>query len=304
MRKRLAILAIIALLASCGRPPYEFRPIPGFSDATNSALEQFFWNTRDEKGRRVAVFDGDGTIIGQAPHYLADECLYRAALDEPGRKPDIIRRMKPLSNVSMEYVQMRVLFFEGDTVQGLRDRGEECFKRYYADRIYAPMKSLIDLLKQNGFEIWIVSASPEAMYQQFLSKAFGIPITNVIGVKSIVRGGRITAEIVRPVPQDRGKKEAIETFVQEVPLFAAGNSRGDREMIEFSRGIRMIINPDEHVEKGETESVASYARRNRWLIECVTDEPSPSFPAVSSKNFGIRKNKTHIRKEGAACSGT
>jgi phosphoserine phosphatase len=304
MRKYFAILALVLIAASCGKRPYLFQPVPGFSDATNIALEQFLLKTRDEKGRRVAVFDGDGTTIGQAPHYLADECLYRAALEEPGRRPDLVRRMMSLSNVSMEYVQMRVLFFEGDTVQSLRDRGEECFQRYYGDKIFAPMKSLIELLKQNGFEIWIVSASPEAMYQQFMGKAFGIPMTNVIGVKSIVRGGRITSEIVRPVPQDRGKKEAVETFVQEVPLFAAGNSRGDREMIEFSRGIRMIINPDEHVERGETESVASYARRNRWLIECITDEPSPSFPAVASKNFGIKRNKTHIKGEGTACSGT
>lgn len=303
MRALASILALLTLLASCGGQRYVFRPVPGFSSATNSALEQFFRGTAAVKGRKVAVFDGDGTTIGQAPHYLADECLYRAALDEPGRKPDLIRRMKPLSNVSLEYVQMRVLFFEGDTVQGVRDRGEQCFNERYRDKIFPPMKELISLLKNNGFEIWIVSASPEAMYQQFLAKAFGIPVTNVIGVKSVVRGGRITAEIVRPVPQDRGKKEAIETFVQETPLFAAGNSRGDREMIESSRGIRMIINPDEHVEKGETESVASYARRNRWLIECITDEPAPGFPAVSSRYFGIRKNKTHVRREGADCSG-
>jgi len=303
MRKHLAILALVVLAASCGKQPCAFRPVSGFSNETNAALERFLLATRDEKGRKVAVFDGDGTTIGQAPHYLADECLYRAALEDPGRKPDLVRRMAPLSNVSMEYVQMRVLFFEGDTVQSLRDRGEACFNRYYRDKIFAPMKGLVDLLKRNGFEVWIVSASPEAMYQQFMAKAFGIPVTNVIGVKSIVRGGRITSEIVRPVPQDRGKKEAVETFVQEVPLFAAGNSRGDREMIEFSRGIRMIINPDEHVERGEKESIAAYARRNRWLIECITDEPSPSFPAVSSKNFGIKKNKTHIKGEGTACSG-
>lgn len=297
------VLLVLTLLVACGGRGYVFEKIPEFSDATNAALDRFFQKVRDEKGRRVAVFDGDGTTIGQAPHYLADECLYRAALEEPGRKPGLVRRMRPLSNVSMEYVQMRVLFFEGDTVQGLRDRGEECFNRYYGNKIFAPMKKLIGLLKKNGFEIWIVSASPEAMYQQFMSKAFGIPITNIIGVKSVVRGGRITSEIVRPVPQDRGKMEAVETFVQEVPLFAAGNSRGDREMIESSRGIRMIINPDEHVEKGEIESIASYARRNRWLIECITDEPAPSFPAVSSKKFGIRTNKTHVRSEGTACPG-
>ncbi|HNW29622.1 MAG TPA: haloacid dehalogenase-like hydrolase [Spirochaetota bacterium] len=285
-------LCLVLLNVSCG-PSAVFEPVAGFSDRTNREIERFLKKTATEKGRKIAVFDGDGTVIGQAPHYLADECLYRAALDNPGKKPDIVRRMRPLSNVSVEYVQLRVLFFEGDTVRSVEDLGDECFNRYYKDIIFAPMRDLIALLRKNGFEVWIVSASPEAMYRPFLSRAFGIPETNVIGVKSVVRGGRITGTIVPPVPQDGGKMEAVETFIQESPLFAAGNSRGDREMIESSRGIRMIINPDEHVEKGETESIAAYARRSGWLVERIPDVPPAGFPAVSSKKFGIRINKTN-----------
>jgi len=289
-----AVIALcLALLhGSCG-PAALFEPVAGFSDRTNREIERFLEKSAQEKGRKVAVFDGDGTVIGQAPHYLADECLYRAALDHPLKKPDIIRRMRPLSNVSLEYVQLRVLFFEGDTVRHVEGLGDECFRKYYKDKIFAPMRDLIALLKKNGFEVWIVSASPEVMYRPFLSRELGIPATNVIGVKSVVRGGRITGTIVLPVPQDQGKKEAVETFVQEAPLFAAGNSRGDREMIESSRGMRMIINPDEHAEKGEAESIASYARRNGWLVERIPDVPPADFPAVSSKSFGVRINKTN-----------
>ncbi|MBP7738881.1 MAG: haloacid dehalogenase-like hydrolase [Spirochaetes bacterium] len=280
------------LIISCG-PSAEFTPIRGFSDRTNRELELFLKRSAAEKGRKIAVFDGDGTVIGQAPHYLADECLFQAALENPGKKPDVINRMRPLSNVSIEYVQLRVRFFEGDTVCSLEDIGDRCFRDYYKDKIFPQMRDLISLLKKNGFEVWIISASPEVMYRPFLSRALGIPVTNVIGVKSVVHGGRITGTMVLPVPQDRGKKEAVETFVQEAPLFAAGNSRGDREMIECSRGMRMIINPDEHVEAGEAESVASYARRSGWLVERIPDVPPEGFPAVSSKKFGIRINKTN-----------
>lgn len=292
LRAALIVPCLALLICSCG-PSAVFEPVDGFSDRTNRELELFLKRTAAERGRKIAVFDGDGTVIGQAPHYLADECLFRVALENPLKKPDIIRRMRPLSNVSPEYVQLRVRFFEGDTVRSLEELGDRCFRAYYKDKIFRPMRDLIRLLKNNGFEVWIITASPEAMYRPFLSRALGIPVTGVIGVKSVVHGGRITGTMVLPIPQDHGKKEAVETFVQEAPLFAAGNSRGDREMIEYSRGMRMIINPDEHVEAGETESIASYARRSGWLVERIRDVPPAGFPAVSSKKFGIRLNKTN-----------
>ena len=159
------------------------------------------------------------------------------------------------------------------------------------------MRKLIQLLKDNGFEIWVVTASPETMYQRFLSRELRIPFTHIVGVKSVTRGGIITHEIIPPVPQDHGKKEAIETFIQEQPLLVAGNSRGDKEMIEYSRGLRIIVNPDEHIAPAQKESIADYARRNNWLIVRIRDVPEPGFPAVSSRTYGVRLNKTRDKSE-------
>jgi len=298
MRRRPPLPGLAALLVLLLLPPgpagaaVVFRPIAGFSPEANAALRAFLQQAEREPGRKVAVFDGDGTVLGQVPHYLADECLYRYAREHPDRKPEIIQRMKGVSNVSLPYVQDRVHYFAGTSLRDLRELGDRCFRADYAGKIYAPMRDLIRLLQENGFEVWVVTASPEAMYQPFLARELGIPITNVVGVKSVVRGGVITDEIVPPVPQDRGKMEAIETFVQERPLLAAGNSRGDKEMIEYSRGLRIIVNPDEHVAPDQTESMAAYAERNGWLIVRVRDVPEPGFPAVSSGTYGVRANAT------------
>jgi len=270
---------------------YVFSPIEGFNEETNERLQQFLIDTAPYHGRKVAVFDGDGTVLGQCPHYLADECLYGEAQKHPEKKPDIIQKMKTLSNVSLPYVKDRVFFSEGDTVQYWRELGDFYFKKYYHNKIFTPMKTLIGLLVKNGFEVWIITASPEHMYQKFLSRELAIPITNVVGVKTVVSGGKISATIVEPVPQDHGKVEAIETFVQEQPLFVAGNSRGDKEMIEFSRGLKMIVNPDEHIAPDQTESIAHYARMHNWLIVRVQDVPEKGFPSISSKVYGIGKNK-------------
>lgn len=295
MKKIIFVLCVHLIVVSihCGNPP-SFKPVAGFSAETNITLEKFFSEMKKVSGRKVAVFDGDGTVFGQAPHYLADECLYRAAKDYPAKSPDVIAKMIKLSNVSLPYVQLRVHFFKGDDAEYLRELGDNCYKKYYSGKIYRPMQDLISLLKQNSFEVWIVTASPELMYQKFLSRELGIPVTNVIGVKSVIRGGKITGEMVQPVPQDHGKKEAIETFIQETPLFSAGNSRGDKEMIEYSRGIRMIINPDEFRSPDQTESIASYARKNKWLIEKITDTPAAGSEWVSADKYQIKRNKSNL----------
>ena len=300
--KSIALLVLVTLFAlgstlSVAGSDGALNPVPGFTKKANAQLVAFLKGLEGETGRRVAVFDGDGTVMGQVPHYLADECLYLHAKTHPERKPELIARMSKQSNVSIPYVQDRVHYLAGDSLEAVRNLGDDCFKNYYAGKIFEPMGGLIERLKAHGFEIWVVTASPEALYQRFLSRELRIPITHVIGVKSVVRGGIVTDEIVHPVPQDHGKKEAIETFIQEQPLLVAGNSRGDKEMIEFSRGLKIIVNPDEHVAPDQTESISDYARRNDWLIVRIRDVPEPGFPAVSSREFGVRLNKTRDVKE-------
>ena len=294
-RKMIFLITGLSLLimTACQISDPKITAINGFSPAANDQLNEFLVAVQNETGRKIAVFDGDGTVLGQTPHYLADECMYQWAEKNPDTRPEIRDALKSQSNVSLPYVQNRVHLVAGMGLQEYRDLGEACFEANYKDKIYEPMRELIEVLKHESFEIWIVTASPEGMYQQFLSKAFQIPITHIIGVKSVIRNGCITDEIIQPVPQDHGKREAIETFVQDVPLLVAGNSRGDKEMIEFSRGLKIIINPDEHIAPDQTESIADYARRNEWLIVRINDVPDPDFPSVSSKKYGIRLNKPH-----------
>lgn len=287
------LLTFIYFLGCNQLQNHSFQPIQGFDKETNDRLEVFFKETQNYPKRKIAVFDGDGTVLGQAPHYMADECLFEVAKNNPDKKPEIIKKMIPMSNVSIEYVQLRVKFFEGDTVESIRNLGVNCYKSHYAEKVFQQMKDLIQLLRQNQFEVWIITASPEALYQKILSEELKIPITNIVGVKSIVREGKITGEMILPIPQDHGKKEAIETFVQERPLLVGGNSRGDKEMIEYSGNLKLIINPDEHVAEDQTESIAEYARKNNWLIAKIRDVPANDFSYISSKSFNIKKNKTN-----------
>ena len=287
----ISIFINISIFSSC-ETNTQIRQIDGFTNDANQQLKDFLIKSRSEEGRKIAVFDGDGTVLGQTPHYLADECMYRWASQRPDYKLSVIDSLKSQSNVSLPYVQNRIHLVAGMSLEEYRDLGENCFNDYYTEKIFQPMKDLINILKGEDFEVWIVTASPEGMYQQFLSNVFQIPITSIIGVRSVIRDGIITDQIVHPVPQDHGKKEAIETFIQDVPLLVAGNSRGDKEMIEHSKGLKLIVNPDEHIAPDQKESISDYAKRNNWIVVRVDDIPDPNFPSISSKKYGKRLNKT------------
>ena len=298
MKKINLILSVtVLILFSCNntQPTKAYVAINGFSDEANNKLELFFEKHKTTEGRKIAVFDGDGTIMGQTPHYLADECMYQFASENPNWNPEILDTITKLSNVSIPYVQFRVKYIAGKSLQFYRNLGEKTFNKHYKHKIFKPIKKLISILKQNEFEVWIVTASPEGMYQQFLSKEFEIPITNIIGIKSVIKNGIITNNIVHPVPQDEGKMEAIETFIQGKPQLVAGNSRGDKEMIEFSSELKIIVNPDEHIADGQEQSIANYARSEKWLVIKINDSPDENFPSISSEKFGIRLNKTRIK---------
>ena len=134
-------LSLLLLACACC-PPAAIRPeapiaatsapaIAGFSARANAALAAFFRRTAAHKGRKVAVFDGDGTVFGQTPHYLADECLFAHAKAHPERKPDIIAKMKTQSNVSLPYVQNRIRYLAGLSLEEIRTLGVTCYKRDY-----------------------------------------------------------------------------------------------------------------------------------------------------------------------------
>ena len=64
------ILVMMLLITPCVSAQ-TYRQIKGWSKEVNDRLEDFLNSTITMKIRKVAVFDGDGTVMGQVPHYLA-----------------------------------------------------------------------------------------------------------------------------------------------------------------------------------------------------------------------------------------
>lgn len=168
-----------------------YREIKGWSEEANAQIESFLNATLPVKERKVAVFDCDGTLFGQAPYYLADEALLEYAKENYAGKKDKLSKEKMAiiddmlngpDNVGIAYVQKRINFLSGLTPDEIATIGNNCFQEKYARKMYPEMKELIANLNEYGIEVWVLTASPELLYQRFVNEQLGIPVNRIIGV--------------------------------------------------------------------------------------------------------------------------
>jgi phosphoserine phosphatase len=271
----------------------------------NDQLESFLNSTLAMKERKVSVFDCDGTTFGQVPHYLADEALYQYADEVLKKRNDndskeklaiLDRMVKNGDNVGKVYVEDRVHFLAGLTPEEIEMIGYDCYRKSYKGKFYPEMKELIANLKEYGFEVWILTASPELLYQKFVAEEFGLSTTNIVGAKCVIANGKTTGEIIPPIPQDDGKASSIETFIKARPLIVGGNSRGDMDMLNQSFGLKIVVNPDDKTVRGPKDGVMNgYTVKSYWekegalIVKCndVTD-PKMNFYTTQWK---IRENR-------------
>lgn len=307
MKRLLSIVFLASLGLVTALNAQTYRHISGWSQEINDHIEGFLNSTITMDVRKVAVFDSDGTTFGQVPHYLADEALYRYADNvlkerkdrESKEKLKILDRMvKDGNNVGKPYVEDRVHFLAGLSPEEIETIGYECYIESYGNKTYPEMKQLVANLKEYGFEVYILTASPEFLYQKFVSEEYGIPVTNVVGAKCVVKEGVTTGEIIPPIPQDDGKAHTIETFIKARPLIVGGNSRGDMDMLNESVGLKIVVNPDDVTVRGPEDgpmaghTVKSYWEKEGALIVRCNDvrDPKVRFHAGEWK---IRENRAN-----------
>jgi len=301
------LVILVLLVTNQNLSAQKYKYIDGWSKETNCRLEKFLDSTKTLNERKVAVFDGDGTVFGQVPHYLADEALYQYADANYRGKTDSLSRakMKILedmvadgNNVGKPYVEDRVHFLSGMTTEDVAEMGWQCYLKSYQGKFYPEMKSFIGNLKAYGFEVWILTASPEYLYQKFMTKELGLQDVNIVGVKSVIVDDKLTDIIILPIPQDDGKAHTIPTFIKVRPLVVGGNSRGDMDMINQSKGLKIIVNPDDVTVRGSEDgpmhgmTVKSYWEKEGALIVKCNDTRDPKV-RFHTGEWKIRENMAH-----------
>ena len=116
---------------------------------------------------------------------------------------------------------------------------------------------IMNFLKNNGVEIWVVSASPKILVREAMKK-LGIE-ANLIGIDILMSEDKFSGEIKTPTPIFDGKIDCIKRFIDQnkKPLLGVGDSMNDLPMLEYC-DIKMVVN--------RQNSLTNKAKQNNWIL--------------------------------------
>ena len=114
-------------------------------------------------------------------------------------------------------------------------------KKGFTEMVYQPMLELLDYLRTNGFTTFIVSGGGIDFMRPWAQQVYGVPPSQVVGsslkVQYEVRNGQpviVRLPEVNFVDDKAGKPEGIHQHIGKRPVFTAGNSDGDYEMLQWT----------------------------------------------------------------------
>lgn len=165
-------------------------------------------------------------------------------------------------------------------------------------RYYAQMRDLIATMQDNGFDVRIISASPEPVLRVWAAE-LGISEDRAMGTRTEHDGDVLTARLAQcggepSVPYNEGKRCRVNEQVfgiqgpasfDQLPeklrqVFAAGDSDGDVTFISDATALRLVIN------RNQIEVMCrAYADLDgRWLVNPMFIKPlgiSPPYPCAT-----------------------
>lgn len=149
-------------------------------------------------------------------------------------------------------------------------------------RVYRQMAALVRSMQARGFDVWVVSASPQQVVEVF-ARRLGIAEHHVIGIRSVLDSqGRITRDLQgcgavsdgdnSLITYVEGKRCWIARVIGRPVLFAAGDSVTDVCFLRDATGLRLVI------DRGYEELMChalNGSGSGRWMINPMFIAPRP-----------------------------
>jgi phosphoglycolate phosphatase-like HAD superfamily hydrolase len=282
----LPLLAVVGKSAApmLARAQAPASPLPSWNDGpAKQAILEFVHATTDRGSPsyvapedRIATFDQDGTLWVEHPLYtqamFALHRVHELAPKHPewkSREPfkailsgdqAAIGRFTEKDRteiIAVTHAGMSNAAFLEIATRWLETAKHPRFNRPYTELVYQPMIELMEYLRSNGFQTYIVTGGGQEFVRAYSQRVYGIPPEQVVGSSIATRyelkEGK--PELLRQpkvffIDDHDGKAIGINLFIGKRPYAAFGNSDGDREMLEWTGAgegarLRMLVYHDD-----------------------------------------------------------
>jgi phosphoglycolate phosphatase-like HAD superfamily hydrolase len=208
---------------------------------------------------RIAVFDNDGTLWTEQPMYTQfafiidrvkamapdhpewkDKEPFKSLLAGDAKGVAASGEKGLLELVAATHAGMTAEAFAATVTNWLKTAKHPKFNRSYLECVYQPQIELLQYLRDNGFQTFIVSGGGIDFMRPWTHEVYGIPPDQVVGssgkTKYEVRDGEpviVKLPEIDFIDDKAGKPVAIHKFIGKRPILAFGNSDGDFEMLEY-----------------------------------------------------------------------
>lgn len=321
-----ALVALALVFAAATAALAADDPLPSWNDGAAKASIIAFVDKVTTDGSpdfvpveaRIATFDNDGTLWSEQPIYfqiafavdrlkvmaaadpaIAENATVKAVLSGDRAKLAAIGEKGLLEIVAMTHAGMSVDDFTSIVRAWLASARHPRFDRPYTDLVYQPMLELLAYLRERGFKTFIVSGGGIDFMRPWAPAAYGIPPEQIVG-----SSGKTQWQLVgdRPsimklpevdfIDDGPGKPLGIERFIGRRPVFAAGNSDGDLQMLQWTTldsGPRfaLIVHHTDAVREwaydrdsvvGRLDKALDEAPKRGWLVVDMKDDWKVIYP--------------------------
>jgi hypothetical protein len=238
---------------------------------TKQAILKFVHSTTDstdsafvKPGERIATFDQDGTLWVEKPTYSqVYYCLDR--VPEVIKAKPALKNVEPfktvltgnmdaiakLSNADLEKIAVATLTgmteseFKVQVKDWVSKAKDHRWNKLHIELIYQPMLELMQYLRANGYKTYIVTGGGQDFVRAFANDVYGVPTEQVVGTaitttfkydsasgkSSLLKNPKLMLNDNGP-----GKAQGIQLIIGKRPNAAFGNSTGDQQMLEYTKG--------------------------------------------------------------------
>lgn len=214
-----------------------------------------------------AAFDADGTLWdNDAGNKFFDYEIDNKLLDLPEDpwKHVYSIKAKKAEDAFLWLAQIH----KNKKISEVKKWSKQCFEAEKKYPYFESVRNLIEYLQFKGVEVIVVTASVKWAVEAPVVP-LGIPAENVLGVTTKIENGIVTDIQDGPVTYGKGKTEALLKRTNGVrPILAAGNTIGDRELIESATHVQLaVLSATEQMKIYQSElALEEIATKNKWLL--------------------------------------